>query len=291
MAPSLSPDIIDHLLMSLPDTKTLLSTILVSKSFYNAFRVHPSSILTSVATNQIGPELLPCAIRLTQFNRDEYLASRASYVQNFPLEREFSRNEVSAVAPHLATLIRNDDVVTELELFFSITCVLLSIHLRSCADGCIENRHKDRVSGTLSSLNPRESLRFRRALYRWWLLLYLFPACYLWPTRIAKGDGDDEGSDTGYDDSDADDDTDDDTDGDNDGVGSPDIDLPGIYHAKAQGLRKEFLSKFSDEEVAEMWQVDNFMRFVFSCAGNAAANYSMYECVLLHPIHFIVCAC
>ena len=155
----------------------------------------------------------------------------------------------------------------------------------------------------MSSLNPHESLRFRRALYRWWLLLYLFPACYLRPTRIAKGDGGAEGSDTDYDDSDADDDTDGDTDNDtdndtdddmdddNDGVGSPDIDLPGIYHAKARGLRKEFLSEFSDEEVAEMWQVNNFMTFVFCCARNATANYSMHDCVLLHPIHFIVCAC
>ena len=103
MAPSLSPDIIDHLLMSLPDIRMLLSTVLISKSFHNVFQAHPSSILTSVAANQIGPQLLPCAIRLTHFNRDEYLASRASYVQNFLLEKKFSCNEASAVAPHLVT--------------------------------------------------------------------------------------------------------------------------------------------------------------------------------------------
>jgi len=126
--PSLSSDAIDYLLMLLPDSGTLLSTILVSKSFYEAFQAHPNSILTSVAKNQIGPELLPRAIRLAHFNRDEYLASRANYVQNFPLERKFSRSEAQVVTSHPAALIKNDDVVTELELFFSTTSVSLSVH-------------------------------------------------------------------------------------------------------------------------------------------------------------------
>ena len=104
--------------------------ILVSKSFYEAFQAHPNSILTSVATNQIGPELLPCAIRLAHFNRDEYLASRTNYVQNFPLKRKFSRNETQVVTPRLEILIKNDNVVTELELFFSTTSVLLFVHPR-----------------------------------------------------------------------------------------------------------------------------------------------------------------
>jgi hypothetical protein len=123
MPPPLSSDIIDHLLTSLPDSGTLLSTILVSKSFYEVFQAHPSSTFTSVATNQIGPELLPCAIRLAHFNRDEYLASRTDYVQNFPPERKFSHNEAQAVTPYLTALIKNDSVMTELELFFSTTCV------------------------------------------------------------------------------------------------------------------------------------------------------------------------
>ena len=128
MPPPLSSDVIDYLFTSLSDAGTLLSTILVSKSFYEVFQAHPSSILTSVATNQIGPELLPCATRLVRFNRSEYLASRADYVQNFPSEKKFSYNETSTVASHFAALAKNDDVVTELEVFFSITCVLLSVH-------------------------------------------------------------------------------------------------------------------------------------------------------------------
>jgi len=129
MAPPLSSDIIDCVLTSLPDFATLFSTILVSKSFHEIFQAHPSSILTSVATTQIGPEVLPCAIRLAHFNRDEYLVSRANYVQDFPPERGFSHTGAPVVTPHVAKLVKNDSVVRELELFFSTKCVFFSIRL------------------------------------------------------------------------------------------------------------------------------------------------------------------
>ena len=284
MAPSLSSDIIDYLLTSLPDSGTLLSTILVSKSFYAAFQAHSNSILTSVTTNQIGSELLPCAIRLAHFNRDGYLASRANYVQNFPLERKFSHNGAQIATPYLAALTKNDNVVTELELFFSTTCVLLSVRPRGCADGCIGNRCKDRTSGTRSLLSPSESLRFRRALYRWWLLIYLFPPNYLLPRRTAGGDTNNEGDDT----EDSDDDTDTDTDGgaDDDGADGADTDAPNVYYTKVRGLREGFLSEFSDEEVAEMLQINNFMMFVSHCAQSALPLSPPTDCVLLRFIHF-----
>lgn len=134
MAPPLSSDVIDYLLTLLPDAGTLLSTILVSKSFYEVFQARPRSTLTSVATNQIGPELLPSAIRLVRFNKDEYLASRVNYVQNFPSEKKFSYNEPPVVASHFTALAKNDNVVTELEVFFSTTCVSPPVHPRSCTD-------------------------------------------------------------------------------------------------------------------------------------------------------------
>ena len=304
MAPPLSSDIIDYLLTSLPDFATLLSTILVSKSFHEAFQAHPGSILTSVATNHISPELLPCAIRLAHFNRDEYLASRTDYVQNFPLERSFSHNEALTVTPHLLALIKNDSVVTELELFFSIACVLFFIHPREYVNGCVGKRFKDRTTGTRSLLNPRESLRFRRALYRWWLLNSLFPPFYLRPTRTgetandegvdAEGDDsddeDDEGSDTEDDDDDDDDsdteDDDDDSDTEDDDDDG-DRDAPNAYHAKAQDLRKVFLSEFSDDEVAEMWQVFNSMELAASCARGAlsSSNYPVHPCMSSYFVH------
>ena len=127
MTSSLSPDIIYCVLTSLPDFTTLTSTILVSKSFHGVFQAHPSSILTSVATTQIGPEALSCAVRLAHFNRDEYLASRASYVQDFPSERKFSHGEAPALTPHVVALAKNDGVARTMEAFFSTMCVLHSI--------------------------------------------------------------------------------------------------------------------------------------------------------------------
>jgi len=129
MAPPPSPDIIDCVFTSLPDFATLFSTILVSKSFHEVFQAHPSSILTSVAKTQFGPELFPCAVRLAHFDRDEYTASRTNYVQAFPSERKFPQNEAPEVTTHIAAaLAKNERVAVELELFFSTACVLLSIH-------------------------------------------------------------------------------------------------------------------------------------------------------------------
>src|SRR5579872_691944 len=97
MPSPLTSDIIDCILTSLPDFPTLLSAILVSKSFHEVFQAHPSSILTSVTATKIGPELLPYAVRLEHFNRGEYLASRAKYVQSFPSEKQLSNIEASEV--------------------------------------------------------------------------------------------------------------------------------------------------------------------------------------------------
>jgi len=123
-----------------------------------------------------------------------------------------------------------------------------------------------------------------------WLLNSLFPPFYLRPTRTGEnadngggegdGDGDDEESDTEDDDDDSDmedDDDDSDTEDDEDGDDAADA-----YHAKAQGLRKVFLSEFSDDEVAEMWQVFNFMGFASSCARNATQNSLVYSCMSTH---------
>ena len=123
MASFLTSDIIDCVFTSLPDFATLFSTILVSKSFHEVFLAHPSSILTSVAKTQIGAELLPCAIRLAHFDKDQCQASRIDYIQSFPPERKFSHNKAPEVAPYAAALAKNDSVVTELEVFFSTSCV------------------------------------------------------------------------------------------------------------------------------------------------------------------------
>ena len=123
MAPPLSSDIIDCVLTSLPDFTTLFSTILVSRSFYEVFRAHPTSTLASVAATLIGSEVLQCAIRLAHFNRDEYLESRTAYVQGFPSEGKFSRADTPDFTLYARALSENDSVARELELFFSFAYV------------------------------------------------------------------------------------------------------------------------------------------------------------------------
>jgi len=78
-------------------------------------------------------------------------------------------------------------------------------------------------------------------------------------------DAGDEGSDTDDEDDDTDYDTDDDTDDD-------DTDAPATYLEKSQDTRKEFLREFSDDEVAEMWQIHNFMMFASCYACNSARS-------------------
>jgi len=276
-----SPDIIHCVFTSLPDFATLFSAILVSKSFHEVFQAHPSSILASVTKTQIGPELLPCAIRLAHSDRNKYLASRADYVQGFP-SKKFSHNDASEITSHVVALARNDSAVIELELFFSTMCVLLSIHPCRCSNGCFWNRCKDRTSGARSLLNSNKSLRFRRAFYRWWLLINLFPSHYLRPTREVGMDAGDEGSDASGEDDGTE--TDDDTDGDRDDDTDDDTDdddntnTPYVYIKKSQVMRKEFLREFSDNEVAEMWQVHSFMLFASSCAWNALQSPAIPGC-------------
>ena len=140
------------------------------------------------------------------------------------------------------------------------------------------------MSGERSLLSPRESLRFRRALYRWWLMQYLFPVCYLRPTRTARGNADEDESDPEDEDEGdtEDDDEDEDDTGDDNGGAAPDP--PDVYHTKVQHLRKKFLSEFSDEEVAEMWQVSNFVTFASNCARIALQTSLVNDGVLFHFI-------
>ena len=102
-------------------------------------------------------------------------------------------------------------------------------------------------------------------------MINLFPAYYLRPTRTA---GSNEGNDAGSENEDADaddsedaDDTDDVT---NDNNGHDDADAPNVYLEKSQDMRKAFLREFSGDEVADMWQVHNFMVFTSGRVRNAA---------------------
>ena len=132
-------------------------------------------------------------------------------------------------------------------------------HSRGCTDGWLGNRSKDRASGSRSLLNPLESLKFRRAFYRWWLFNDLLLPFYKPSARVAGGIDGGETEDDGDVGDDTENDTEDDTDDDSD---NDDGNASDVYLAKSNDLRKGFLSEFSDDEVAEMWHVSNFMQFV-----------------------------
>lgn len=119
----------------------------------------------------------------------------------------------------------------------------------------------------------------------------LFPPCYLQPAPTAGEIAGDEGSDTeDENDDDTDDDTDDgddhgnnnDSDGDDAGTDTPDA-----YIGKSHDMRRKFLCEFSDDEVAEMWQVHNFMLFASGSAWRAIPSPAMYECESLTLIDFM----
>ena len=111
-------------------------------------------------------------------------------------------------------------------------------------------------------------------------MINLFPAHYLRPARAAGENADGKGGDTDdEDDDDTDDDDADDSDDDNtdDGGDDADTDAPNAYIEKSWGLRKKFLREFSVGEVAEMWQVHNFMTFAFWYAQNYTPNPLMLD--------------
>ena len=285
MAFPLSLDIIHYILTLLPDFATLLSAVLTSKSFYEVYLTYPDSILFPVAANQIGPEVLSCAIRLAHFNRDDYLASRTTYVQGFHSEKEFSHIKVPKITSHVRALARNDKVARELELFISTKCVLLFNHLSGCTDRCLGNRWKDRESGFQSKLNSRESLRFRRAFYRWLLWSKLFPLYYLRSARLTGKvhEGETKDNDNFNDNTDNNTGGNTDNKSNNDGGGAPDVHLPNSYN-----LQKMFLSKFSDDEVLEVWHTSSFMTFVIGYTLKAASGPGVPESELHICIHFVL---
>ncbi|KAK7045456.1 hypothetical protein VNI00_007709 [Paramarasmius palmivorus] len=154
----LADDIIDRILLFLPDFATLRSTILASKSFHNVFKTHPNSILRAVAYNITGPAL-PQALRCIRYHVSDPDDSETEdeeemgTVTNTEHETE-ERAPIKSGETH--QLVRNAKIVKDFENIFSL-------------------RHKNRHFKT-SQLNFEESLRFHRAMYRIMLYCRLFPA-------------------------------------------------------------------------------------------------------------------
>ncbi|KAJ7078676.1 hypothetical protein C8R44DRAFT_582257, partial [Mycena epipterygia] len=137
----LDDDIIDRVLTFLSDFETLQAAILCSNRC-TPFSPHPHSIVEAVAFNLIGPALLS-AMNVIRNN------SPVATVD------DWWPTEVDVLTPEdMRKLSKNAVVVNTFQDIFSF-------------------RHKDRRSES-SKLNPEESLRFTRALYRIMLFAKVF---------------------------------------------------------------------------------------------------------------------
>ncbi|EPQ54519.1 hypothetical protein GLOTRDRAFT_139095 [Gloeophyllum trabeum ATCC 11539] len=136
-------DLVDCIMRALPDLSSLSSVILVSKHIYEVFKCHPSSIVSAVAYNHIGPAL-PQALRAARHDKDRDTRDPSNWVpESEVLNTPITRSEAQ-------TLNQDARVVSELEDLFSWS-------------------HKDPTSPK-SVLSENESMRFCRAMYRF--LLY-----------------------------------------------------------------------------------------------------------------------
>lgn len=109
----LPTDIVDRILIFIPDLSTLSAALLTSKGYiYNVYQAHPNSIFQAVAYNITGPALSQ-ALRVAKFEK-----TAPGVYDKVP-------NEQQAIKKLLhdkkvtSTLLRNANVVNKLEAAFS----------------------------------------------------------------------------------------------------------------------------------------------------------------------------
>ena len=83
----LPPDVIDHVLLHLPDFETLAAVLCTSRVFYSVFDVHPHSIAQSIAWNVVG-SALPQAIRVVLAQDGRSLPDEPSVLTEHTLTRD-----------------------------------------------------------------------------------------------------------------------------------------------------------------------------------------------------------
>ncbi|KAI0768569.1 hypothetical protein BD413DRAFT_614436 [Trametes elegans] len=142
------PDVIHEILINLPDTADLGATIHASKTFYKVFRAHPQLITDTILNRVVGAGLLQVA-RLA-FYALHPARIHIPQVDNLPTEDAFRSTGWSLNRDMMSAINARTDVAQTLQDWYSL-------------------RRKDRTS-LQSQLDAQELARFRRALYRYWLL-------------------------------------------------------------------------------------------------------------------------
>ncbi len=171
---NLPSDVVHEILVKMPDFTTLLATIQSCRMFNDAFKVHPRSIVHEVLVNIAGPAV-PQAARCAQY-KEQFRRGDGLDVDQLPSEEHYRSLDWMPNKALANTLEENHKAVRILEDFYSQRCAaLLACRELSEAHGSPDtdlccNRNKDRTSST-SQLEPQESLRFQRAMYRYWLYL------------------------------------------------------------------------------------------------------------------------
>ena len=161
----LDDDIVDRLLRFSQDFAALRAFALSCRTVYDVYRAHPKSITRAVAYGVVGP-VLPQALQLIRNQCSDAPSSEDSiHVPPVDTTTVIARHELDA-------LEQNQDVVRQLEDMFSQRYRGL-IHVM-CISTLCDARRKDRSSAT-SVLSDVESLRFRRAMYHFWLFQSVFP--------------------------------------------------------------------------------------------------------------------
>lgn len=113
MFSQLSGDVVNVILSTLPDFYTLLSMISASKDINAVFETHPTSIIHSVANNQVGPALAQALrlVRLYELPESQRLLEKIE--ESDVLDIPITRTEAGRLG-------RNANVVKDLEALYSI---------------------------------------------------------------------------------------------------------------------------------------------------------------------------
>ncbi|TFK93573.1 hypothetical protein K466DRAFT_478404 [Polyporus arcularius HHB13444] len=144
--------------------------------FNDAFKVHPRSIVHEVLVNIAGPAV-PQAARCAHYKQQSRRGDGLD-IDQLPSEEHYRSLDWMPNKALANTLEENHKAVRILEDFYS-------------------QRNKDRTSST-SQLEPQESLRFQRAMYRYWLYLDMLTEGAFEPDDDEFDDADDDDNDDDF---------------------------------------------------------------------------------------------
>lgn len=158
-------DACDRLLLHMSDYASLRNIVLSSKHIYEVFKTRKRSIIQTVEFNEVGPAL-PQALALVHTMIKQDLLEEALEELNNP-ESDYWKADGSI--PEALALQNVAIVARRLENHYS--CLLVYCYRKVLFPYLTVNtrRYKDQRAST-STLTEEESFRFRRALYRAWIL-------------------------------------------------------------------------------------------------------------------------